>query len=335
MMQDLVGRLSSLDPEASQSLAVIAYFDRMLESGVSVSALVRGAALLSGASVGYRSLTQAVRFALDGRALEATAGQAALTHRLDNVSFVWLERSGRLHANDELVLERLSLAIGVTGRRPRTPSLAETLEALLQPAAPVDASTTYDLLARLRLAARMPHRAVASALTSSPPDSASAVLATQWGPVRATVVAADADVPSGAGIGRAAMAEDLHDSWDSALFALRVGDVLRSLRADDYGPLRDFVRLVGRGDDQPEDVVHVGAALEKGWSEGELLAIAEGASLRGIADVRGLHHSSIAARMSSLVRALTFDPATPLGRTRLHIALTLRRALTARFPDHP
>ena len=47
-MQELVARLSALDPEAGTVLKVITYFDKLIEGRVGLETLVRGAAVLSG-----------------------------------------------------------------------------------------------------------------------------------------------------------------------------------------------------------------------------------------------------------------------------------------------
>ena len=40
-MQELVGRLTALDPDASEALKVVAYFDALTASGVSLDGLLR------------------------------------------------------------------------------------------------------------------------------------------------------------------------------------------------------------------------------------------------------------------------------------------------------
>ena len=55
-MQELVGRLSTLDPAASESLKVIAYFDALVEARAGRLALLRGAARLTGCPAGCRPL---------------------------------------------------------------------------------------------------------------------------------------------------------------------------------------------------------------------------------------------------------------------------------------
>ena len=53
-MQDLLGRLTALDPDASETLKVVTYFDALVARSVGVESMVRGAAVLSGATVGQR-----------------------------------------------------------------------------------------------------------------------------------------------------------------------------------------------------------------------------------------------------------------------------------------
>lgn len=51
-MQELIGRLSALDPEAENDVRVIAYFDALAESRAGLDGHIRGAAVLSGCSAG-------------------------------------------------------------------------------------------------------------------------------------------------------------------------------------------------------------------------------------------------------------------------------------------
>lgn len=65
-MKELVGRLTALDPEASESLKVIGYFDALVAGGVGVEALLRGAAALSGVPAGFASASRRFRIGPDG-----------------------------------------------------------------------------------------------------------------------------------------------------------------------------------------------------------------------------------------------------------------------------
>ena len=51
-MQELVVRLTTLDPEVSESLKVIAYFDALVEGHASMEVPLRGAAVLTECAAG-------------------------------------------------------------------------------------------------------------------------------------------------------------------------------------------------------------------------------------------------------------------------------------------
>src|ERR1700712_660773 len=51
-MQELVRRLSALDPDAGAGVKVIAYFDALVEGAASVESFLRGAAVLTGCAAG-------------------------------------------------------------------------------------------------------------------------------------------------------------------------------------------------------------------------------------------------------------------------------------------
>ena len=102
-MKELAGRLSSLDPEASQSLKVIAYFDTLVHGRVGVEGMLRGAAVLCGAPIGH----------LPGRAASGGGSTRGRPGADAGVAtgwpigtgrrriLVWLERTGAAHANDD------------------------------------------------------------------------------------------------------------------------------------------------------------------------------------------------------------------------------------------
>ncbi len=52
-MQELLGRLGALDPEASLGLRVIACLDQLMSGGVAVHGLLSAAAALAGAPTGF------------------------------------------------------------------------------------------------------------------------------------------------------------------------------------------------------------------------------------------------------------------------------------------
>lgn len=227
-MQDLLGRLTALDPDASETLKVVTYFDALVARAVGVESMLRGAAVLSGATVGHRDGTQIVRVRADGvRTAAADPGTAWTLRESGPDAVAWIEREGEAHTNDAMILERLALALGIIrARRSVGPESAVEL-AISSYASPDERAAA---LARLRL----PVGAVR--VIASPPDPAplaqhpSAVVTTRHGLTRATILLATAD-PREAwadaegrrlGIGTEVAGDRLPDSWSAALIAVRL-----------------------------------------------------------------------------------------------------------------
>ena len=138
-MKGLLLRLSALDADAEAAVRVIAYFDRLVESGATTREAVRATAALAECVVGWADTTGATfRVAPDGTDLAAEspgepsksvpvepggspAGAGANGGR--PAARVWLERTGRSAPLDDLVLERLALTARLLGTaRLRTPA---------------------------------------------------------------------------------------------------------------------------------------------------------------------------------------------------------------------
>src|SRR3954454_18709804 len=103
-MKELAGRLSSLDPEASQSLKVIAYFDTLVHGRVGAEGMLRGAAVLCGAPIGHLPDGAATGRRFDPAGGPATPGTPAGWHtaHADDGSTVWLGGSGHAPAKDDM-----------------------------------------------------------------------------------------------------------------------------------------------------------------------------------------------------------------------------------------
>ena len=148
-MKGLLLRLSALDADAEAAVRVIAYFDRLVESGASTREAVRATAALAECVVGWADAGGATfRVAPDGTDLPTeapgapsksvpvehgagSAGQAADGAGPSGrgaAARVWLERSGGSAPLDDLVLERLALTarlLGTARLRTPAPSLAD------------------------------------------------------------------------------------------------------------------------------------------------------------------------------------------------------------------
>ncbi|MFJ4172625.1 hypothetical protein [Microbacterium sp. NPDC089696] len=326
-MQDLLGRLTALDPDASETLKVVSYFDALVARSVGVESMLRGAAVLSGATVGQRDGAHIMRVRADGVRIEPQdPGEEHLRRESGADAVAWIEREGEPHTNDAMILERLTLALGILRAR-RSVAPESAVELVLSAYSSPDERAAA--LTRLRLSSG-DLRVVASPPDPAPlPRHPSAVVATRHGLTRATLLAADDDPcaawPLGAGarlgIGPAGAGAALTDSWSAALIAVRLtSDAEPTIRAEELGAALIVAQHAESAPAHPDAV-----ALDRLDARGlELLdAVAEERSVRGAAVRLGRHHSSVQERLTSLIDVLGYDPRTPRGHTRYALARML------------
>jgi len=331
-MQGLVWRLKALDPEASEGLKVIAYFDALVDGHASAHVLLTGAAVLSGCPAGYVTDGNTLRVDATGTKTAPGAPDAWPGHDFGDVGRVWIERSGPAFANDEMILERVAIALGISFDR--TSPVAATRRAVatvIDSAAPLD--RRMDAAAMLHLDRDTAYRVAAVPAATVLPGP-SAVIYTEVGPVRAVVLrAADAQPESRSGVGLAMVPGALDRSWDSALLALRLtGPRNPQQLADDLGGLLVFAEQAGSSKLETPDLTALKRLLLAQPKALVLLeAIAATNSLRAAADEVGLHHSSVQTRTADYSQALGFDILTAAGRVRLSLVLTLFRLSTTTF----
>jgi hypothetical protein len=331
-MQGLVWRLKALDPEASEGLKVITYFDALVDGHASAHVLLTGAAVLSGCPAGYVADGNTLRVDASGTKTASGVPGAWPGHDFGDGGRVWIERAGPAFANDELILERAAIALGISFDR--TSPVAATRRAVatvIDGAAPLD--RRMDAAALLHLDRDTAYRVVAVPAATVLPGP-SAVIYTGVGPVRAAVRrAADAQPESRSGVGLAILPGALDRSWDSALLALRLtGPQNPRQLADDLGSLLVFAELADSSTPVTPDLTALKQLLQAQPKALVLLeAIAVTNSLRAAADEVGLHHSSVQSRTADYSRALGFDILTAAGRVRLSLVLTLFRLSTTAF----
>lgn len=341
-MQELLGRISRLDPSASLGLRVIACFDELVVGKVGTRALLAAAASLAGCVAGCERATtgQVTRVGPDGTLVTAPpqAPEASVT---TDGARAWLERAGEPLPNDAIILERLALALrirhaegealGDRGRHLRILLGAEHPEADRLAAATA-----------LRLASGALHRVVAAPLFAvwrGHPEGPEDVITTRHGAIHALVV--PAELPeldaAPAGVGVAAHPAELHRSFSTALVALRLttpGEPL--LLADDYAGL---VELLADGE---ETVAHAGADAEAmaractpTWAHDTITVLLHTQTLREAARELGIHHSTLQSRVVALTEALGFDPTQGYGRVRLGVAHLVHRLRTSTVLELP
>lgn len=339
-MQDLVGRIAALDAAATEPLKIIAYFDSLLASGVGVDPLLRAAAALSDATAGARLSGRVHRFTPAGERIDAGDGEpasAAWLRQELSTGEAWIERAPPGNANDAMVLERLAMSLEIVQDR-RTRPTRSALEVACDAAAPEPERA--DALARLGLAPDRPARVEARPAKPEAEDSAPAgvraancVMATSRGLVRVALLAGgpdDAPRTGRRGIGLAAPAIALPESFESALLALRVSDAA-PVDAASLGAALWLLRAADATGAVHPDVQRLSELPQREAALETLDALNATGTVRGTAAALGLHHSTVQQRLASLTADLGYDPRSGAGRTRYALARMLQRAADARF----
>lgn len=336
-MQGLVWRLKALDPEASESLKVIAYFDALVDGHASAQVLLSGAAVLSGCAAGYTADGNSVRVDASGTKTASGEPGAWPGHDFGDGGRVWIERKGQAFANDEMILERVAIALGISlDRTSPVAASRRAVETVIDGAAPLD--RRMDAAAMLHLERDSSYRVVAVPASVALPGPSS-VIYTGVGPVRAAIRRlSEVQPPDGqpgvrSGVGLAMVPGALDRSWASALLALRLATAQNPCQlADDLGSLLVFAELADSARFEPPDLTALKLLLQsqpKALALLESLAVAS--SLRAVAEEMGLHHSSVQNRAADYSTALGFDIRTATGRVRLSLVLTLYRLATTTF----
>lgn len=343
-MQELLARLKALDPQASMSLRIIACFDELVRGNVNTQAMLGAAASMAGTIAGVRGPHHAsgMRVGPDGEVIggPTTDDAPAPDHitRTYDATTVWLERPEPPSMNDEMILERLSLAVAVRFGVPR-PDARRALASLLDPRA--DAEARRDLAAQLGLSPHRRHRIVALPLFATwgaHPEMPEDVVATQHGPIHVGVAGEDVRHLDArpCGIGAAVPPDKLHRSLESALVALRLcrPPATPVVLADDYGGILELLAR-SPADQQLADAALLDTVMARPWAEATLDALVRTTSVREAARAVSVHHSTMQTRLEEITDALGFDPLDGLGRTRLGIAFLSWRLHHSTVLDAP
>lgn len=325
-MQELLGRLNALDPDASQGLRVIACFDELMAGGVAVHGLLSAAAALAGTSVGLDRGAQMLRVDQRGEAIPMDSAAPRLEAAVTTTSRVWIERDpAHVLPNDAIILERLALALRVRLDPAMDASaLRRDVAVIVDAAAPP--SERRDAAGRLRLSASDTYRVLAAPLFATwtqHPGGPDDVIATAYGPVHIVIVGADSAASgSPLGLGVAASTDELPTSMRTALIALRLHDGVGSapVAADDLGGLAEVLADLEDADRPDRDAAGLAAVVAHPWGTSTIDALVQASSVREAARVAGVHHSTMAMRVETIAQSLGFDPMSGLGRTRLGLA---------------
>lgn len=341
-MQELLGRISALDPEASVGIRVIACFDELIIGNVNTRALLSAAASLAGCPTGYAQQDPSRTLRMDPRGMPLDGPPPAEVRSLElaQSAQVWLERDGEPHANDTIIVERLALAVGIRlGIERRDMEPRRDVDLMLDPRE--SRELRREAACRLNLSAAAHYRVLAAplfAVWTTRPRGPGDVISSEFGPIHAVVVAADAgpiDVCP-AGLGVATTVDGLPRSYRSAVVALRLCSPPDepSVHADDYGGLVALLAETPADCPNP-DVDQLAELMELPWVRPTVDAAVRATTIRHAARLEGVHHSTMQTRIETLTHKLGFDPMDGYGRTRLGVAYLLWRLRTSRVMDLP
>lgn len=343
-MQELLGRIARLDPSASLGLRVIACFDELVVGNVNTRALLACAASLAACPAGFRAGPQrpSVRVGPDGQVLADPGDDRARTERdCPDGMVVWLEREGQPQPNDDLILERLALAVRLRHGRDQHAAVARRDVGVVLDGEASEEDRRH-AATELGLHGAGEYRVVVAPLFgvwSQRPSGAEDVVPTAFGPVHAVVIAAsDVEAVDAApcGIGAATVPTGLPHSFRTAMVALRLceppGEPL--VRADDFGGLASLL-ADSVGEPPLPDLDALREVMEHPWGRATVDAIVRCGSIRQAARQVGVHHSTMQARSEAVAETLGFDPFEGFGRTRLGTAYLVHRLRHSRVVELP
>jgi hypothetical protein len=343
-MEVLVARLSQLDPEAEGALRVVMFYDTLMRRRVDLPALARASAGLAECVAGIRlhGTGQMIRVSPDGITAATPALPASTTAAIaldeEEIGTVWLERPGTPFSLDQLLLDRLAIAVTAVVEKygPARTTMADPALVELVIGSDTDDAARDRALRLMGFAAGLPVRVIA--VRSQLPLDQVGRLVCPCRPVKAALVADvgvilaatldSARFPAGvrAGIGAAGSPDR---SWREARTALRFTTSRQPvIHYDGLG----VVALLGQvPQDAVRDNVDVAAIARIAGNPEDLDTLdvycATG-SVRRAADLLHLHHSSVARRLEQLGKILGLELTEPNGLIRARLALTAWRLVS-------
>jgi PucR C-terminal helix-turn-helix domain len=342
-MEALVERLSRLDAQAEGPLRVVLFFDTLIRRRVDLPALARASAGLAECvvGIGLHGAERAIRAAPDGAPASGPPRPASLTVPItvdeEEIGAVWLERPGPTGRLDDVLLDRLAIAVAAVVERygPARTTMADPALVELVISSESDEAARARALRLLGFAADLPVR-VAAVRSRLPLDRVAGLVcpgrlvkAAPVGDV-GVILAAGIDAarfPAGvrAGLG-APVAPDR--SWQQARTALRFTTARQPVvHHDGLGASALLAHVPPEVARDNADVAAVGRLAGNAEDLETLDVYCATGSLRRAADLLHLHHSSVARRVEQIGKALGVDLGAPGGLFRARLALTAWRLL--------
>lgn len=337
-MEALAARLSQLDAQVEGAIRVVMFYDTLMRRRVDLPALARASAGLAECVTGIRlhGTGRAIRVTPDGGETATPPPPASTTTPVtlddEEIGTVWLERPGAPGPLDELLLDRLAIAVAAVVERygPARTTMADPALVELAISPDSDDAARARALRLLGFPTDLPLR-VAAVRSELPLDRIGALLC----PTRPVKAAPLADVgvilattldptriPTGvrAGIGTA---EHPDQSWREARTALRFTTARQPVvHHGDLGALALLAQLPSEAMRDNTDVAAIARMANTPEDMNTLDAYCATGSLRRAADLLHLHHSSVARRLEHIGKTLDIDLTAPTGLLRARLALT-------------
>ncbi|MEU1668171.1 helix-turn-helix domain-containing protein [Streptomyces sparsogenes] len=343
-MEALAVRLSGLDSYAEGAIRVVAFYDTLMRRRVDLPALARASAGLAGCVAGIRlhGTGRAIRVSPDGKEAATPPVPASTTAPVtldeEEIGAVWLERPDPPVPLDDVVLERLALAVAAVVERygPARTTMADPALVELVISSDGDEAARARALRLLGFAADLPVHVLA-VRSPVPLDQVGGLVCparpvkaaelADGGVILATTVDRAARFPAGvrAGIGTA---DNPPRSWRQARTALRFTTPRRPVvHYDGLGALALLAQVPPDTARDNADVTAIARIAGNPDDLETLDAYCATGSLRRAADLLHLHHSSVARRLDQIGKALGIDITEPAGLIRAALALTAWRLL--------
>ena len=345
-MRDLLARLAQRDEAASAALRVYDYFDALDARSVGPEAYVRGAAGLTSSGAGLmiheRRLT--MRIAASGQRTSVDRDFVPQADWLQEPAtpgsrdIVWLETSER-DTFHQLVLERVVKGVQrwIGRMEALVPEPAQAWAVLVND--PVPGERRHQLFAALRLDPTRKYQVVAH-VPAAPTDGLHAYSTVRGVQVGATIRPAPFEMEQSTGvkarfgIGPAVAVPDLLDSWRRAVVTLRVARQGEALPWDRLGVLAPLFLRAKTEDLLAEPVVNAIDSGNMPWLDQTVTAVTQTGSVRGAAELLGLHHSTVQKRIDKLQQQFDLNMGNARHVYHLWLACAAYRYATFGTPEN-
>ncbi|NEW27072.1 hypothetical protein [Nocardia cyriacigeorgica] len=340
-MRAWIVKLNTIDGGAAEALRVIEHFDTLVDQRSSALAMLRAAAVLADCPAGLEDPERGLRVGVDaaGRTLAdvGTGPASRQVQRFQEIT-VWLDRDGPPWPLDDLILERCARSLHAVKKSRDSSPVAAAVRIVCDPnAAPAERDNALRRLGVGSSVAVVVTHAVDA--RRMPPgliiDEHQINLFP--GPMAPDTIPRDI----AAGIHLCSAAE-VPTGWRHARTALRIAVEVTTgepthVFYDQLGSIATIVESVdAEAAAQAPDVRRViDLQAQRPWVAATLEAVLSHSSIREVARLQNLHHSTMRQRIDWLGRQLGYPPLSSRGYARASTTLTLWRIVMAAERQHP